>query len=192
MNWKKFLKNITLPKYCYILKKRITLIWCCEIWKLVNHFGKQSRVCHKIDHIWQFYSTIMLESVIEKHLPMGQGHMSRWIHPRWIPFAEANDLLEGGFRGFFLFYCYESYCLCCEVKVAQLCQTLCNPMNYTVPGILQATILEWVAFPFSRGSSQPRNRTRVSCITGGFFTNSYQGSPFMLHVFYYIIKYCII
>ena len=32
-------------------------------------------------------------------------------------------------------------------------------------------ILEWIAYPFSRGSSQPRNRTRVSCITGGFFTN---------------------
>ena len=37
-------------------------------------------------------------------------------------------------------------------------------------GILQARILEWVDFPFSRGSSQPRNRTRISCIAGGFFT----------------------
>ena len=35
--------------------------------------------------------------------------------------------------------------------------TLCNPMDYTVHGILQARILEWVAFPFSRGSSQPRD-----------------------------------
>ena len=41
----------------------------------------------------------------------------------------------------------------------------------TVHGILQARILESVAFPFSRGSSQPRNRTGVSCIAGGFFTN---------------------
>ena len=40
-----------------------------------------------------------------------------------------------------------------------------------VPGILQAKILEWVAFPFSRWSSQPRDRTQVSRITGGFFTN---------------------
>ena len=38
-------------------------------------------------------------------------------------------------------------------------------------GILQARILEWVAFPFSRGSSQPRKRTGVSCIAGGFFTS---------------------
>ena len=40
-----------------------------------------------------------------------------------------------------------------KVKVAQLCMTLCDPMDYSVHGILQARILEWVAFPFSRGSS---------------------------------------
>ena len=39
------------------------------------------------------------------------------------------------------------------MKVAQSCPTLCNPMDYTVYGILQARILEWVACPFSRGSS---------------------------------------
>ena len=49
------------------------------------------------------------------------------------------------------------------------CPTLCDPMDYTVRGFLQARILEWVAFPFSRGSSQPRGRTQVSCIAGGFF-----------------------
>ena len=38
-------------------------------------------------------------------------------------------------------------------------------------GILQARILEWVAIPFSRGSSQPRNRTGVSCVASGFFTS---------------------
>ena len=57
------------------------------------------------------------------------------------------------------------------VKVAQSCPTLCDPMDYTVHGIFQARILEWVAFPFSRGSSQPRDRTQVSCFAGGFFTN---------------------
>ena len=41
----------------------------------------------------------------------------------------------------------------------------------TVHGILQARILEWVAFPFSRGSSQPMDRTQVSCIAGRFFTS---------------------
>ena len=42
-------------------------------------------------------------------------------------------------------------------KVAQSCLTLCDPMDYTVHGVLQARILEWVAVPFSRGSSQPRD-----------------------------------
>ena len=59
-----------------------------------------------------------------------------------------------------------------EVKVAQSCPTLCDPMEYTVHGILQARILEWVAFPFSRGSSQPRDRTQVSWIADRFFTSS--------------------
>ena len=58
-----------------------------------------------------------------------------------------------------------------KVKVAQLCLILCDPMDYTVHGILQASILEWVAVPFSRGSSQSRDRTHVSCIAGGFFTS---------------------
>ena len=48
---------------------------------------------------------------------------------------------------------------------------LCDTMDYTVHRILQARILEWVAFSFSRGSSQPRDGTGVSCIAGGFFTD---------------------
>ena len=52
-----------------------------------------------------------------------------------------------------LFYESEKW----KVKVAQSCPTLCDPMDYIVHGILQARILEWVAFPFSRGSSQPRS-----------------------------------
>ena len=56
------------------------------------------------------------------------------------------------------------------MKVAQLCLTLCNPMDYIVHGILQARILEWVAFP-TQGSSQPRDQTQVSCIAHRFFTS---------------------
>ena len=58
-----------------------------------------------------------------------------------------------------------------KVKVAQSSPTLCNPMDYTVHGILQARILEWVAYPFSSGSYRLRNQTSVSCIAGGFFSN---------------------
>ena len=59
----------------------------------------------------------------------------------------------------------------CEVKVAQLCLTLCDPMDNAVHGILQARIREWIAFPFSRGSYQPSDQTQVSCIAGRFFTS---------------------
>ena len=61
------------------------------------------------------------------------------------------------------------YIFCVKVKVAQSCPTLCDPMDCTVHGILQARRLEWVAFPFSRGSSQPRDRTEVSRMAGRFF-----------------------
>ena len=59
-------------------------------------------------------------------------------------------------------------------KVAQLCPTFCDPMGYSLPGsslhgILQARVLEWVAISFSRGSSQPRDRTQVSSIPGRCF-----------------------
>ena len=59
----------------------------------------------------------------------------------------------------------------CFLKVAQSCLTLCNLMECIVHGILQARILEWIAIPFSKGSSQPRDRTQVSHIADGFFTS---------------------
>ena len=57
------------------------------------------------------------------------------------------------------------------MKVAQSCPTLCNPMEYTVHRILRARILEWVTFPFSRGSSQSWNLTQVFHIAREFFTS---------------------
>ena len=93
--------------------------------------------------------------------------------------------------GAFLMVHYKSHCLVpvgeadgttnkcrhlCAVRlVAQSCLTLCDPMNCSpsgssVHGILQARILEWVAMPFSRGSSQSRDWTQFSCIAGRFFT----------------------
>ena len=58
-----------------------------------------------------------------------------------------------------------------KVKVTQSCPALCDPMDYTVHGIFQARILEWVDLPFSKGSSQPRDRTQVSHIAVRFFTS---------------------
>ena len=63
--------------------------------------------------------------------------------------------------------CTCTYMKWSEVQVTQSCLPLCDPMDYTVRGTLQARTLEWVAF--SRGSSQPRDRTQVSRIAGRFF-----------------------
>ena len=58
-----------------------------------------------------------------------------------------------------------------KVKAAQSCLNPCDSIDYTVRGILQARILERVAVPFSRGSSQPRDQTQISCTAGRFFTS---------------------
>ena len=69
-----------------------------------------------------------------------------------------------------------------ESEVAQSCPTLCDPMDcsppdFSVHGIFQARVLEWVAISFSRGSSQPRNQTRVSRAAGRCFTSEPPGKP---------------
>ena len=58
------------------------------------------------------------------------------------------------------------------MKVAQSCLIFFDPVDYTVHGILKARILEWVTVPFSRGSSQLRDLTQVSCIAGRVLKNS--------------------
>ena len=78
----------------------------------------------------------------------------------------------------------------CVCSVTQLCPTVCDPMDgspsgSSVHGILQARILEWVAISSSRGSSQPRDQTCiscVSCIAGGFFTTEPEGKLSMMFV----------
>ena len=58
-----------------------------------------------------------------------------------------------------------------ESENSSVCPTLCDPIDYIAHGILQVRILEWIAYLFSRGTSQPRNQTGVSCIAGVFFTS---------------------
>ena len=78
-----------------------------------------------------------------------------------------------------------------ESEVAQSCLTLWDPMDCSLPGfsvhgILQARVLEWVTISFSRGSSQPRNWTHISCVSciGGriLYTVSHLGSPWMTYL----------
>ena len=83
------------------------------------------------------------------------------------------------------------YQLCVCAQSLEMCPTLCDPIDHSTPdssihGILQARILERVAMPSSRGSSQSRDRTHVSyisCIAGGFFTAEPLGeSIYQLHL----------
>ena len=73
-----------------------------------------------------------------------------------------------------MYVCYGSL----KVKVTQSCLTLCDPVDYTVHGILYVRILGWVAYPFSRGSSQPRNSNQglLHC-RQILYQLSYQGIP---------------
>ena len=102
----------------------------------------------------------------------GRGIRDQITNIHWI-IEKAREFQKNIYSCFFDFINYPKASDCVkwsEVKVAQSCLTLCDRMDYTVHGILQARILEWVAFLFSRGSSQPRDQTQVSCIAGRFFT----------------------
>ena len=99
-------------------------------------------------------------------------HTQRGVQTSWV---RRNPVWRGHkslytVQSFWVFVWSEN-----ESVVAQSSPALCQPVNYsppgsTVHGILQARVLEWVAIPFSRGSSQPRNWTQVSSIAGRFFT----------------------
>ena len=74
----------------------------------------------------------------------------------------------------------QSFWCCC--LITDSCLTLCNPMDYSPPsfsvhGIAQARIMEWVAISFFRSSSQSRDQTHVSCIVGGLFTAEPPAKP---------------
>ena len=82
----------------------------------------------------------------------------------------------------------------CECSVVQSWLTLCNPIDCSLLGssvyeISQARILEWVATPFSRGSSWPRNRTWVSCIARRFFIVWTTREAIYIHIHVYIHRH---
>ena len=97
-------------------------------------------------------------------------------HPPMWPYQQRHDVESTGIIPVFRWgHWLRCFYLQSKSVVAQLCPTLCDPMDCSPPGssvhgILQARILEWVAIPFSRGSSQPRDWTQPSLIAGRFFT----------------------
>ena len=109
-------------------------------------------------------------------LSMGFSRQESWSR---LPHPPPGDLPTSpgapALQADFLPLSHRGSLFMAEVKWKSLSRVwFCNP--WTVHGILQAKILEWVAYHFSRGSSQPRNQTGVSCIAG--YQLSYQGSPF--------------
>ena len=76
--------------------------------------------------------------------------------------------------------------------ITESCSTLCEPMDCSLPGstthgIFQARILEWVAIFFSRGSSQSRDWTQVSCTAGTLYPLSHQGSLNLFHFLFWTV-----
>ena len=83
---------------------------------------------------------------LSSHLSLAQWHVGIWLLVVWMPAQSLQSCLT-------------------------LCHPRdCNPPGSSVHGILQARVLECIAIPFLRGSSQPRSPSQVSCIAGRFFT----------------------
>ena len=118
-------------------------------------------------------------SGIESVLPALAGRLfitiSTWTFKYWFSLKLINTNLRGWILSDILQQrapkSPEVFLSQVKAQVTQSRLTLCAPMDCIVPGILWARILEWVAFPFSKGSSQPRDRIQVSCIAGRFFTS---------------------
>ena len=129
-----------------------------RIWKIyeTNHPGSSTNKWHggeKIVCMWQGIARkkYVIEckrqvSNCQSHFWENQGEMIRHWIPEWWWFS--HSVMSNS----------------CDPMV-------CSPPGSSVHGILQARILEWVAIPFSRGSSWPRGQTQVSCIAERFFTD---------------------
>ena len=104
------------------------------------------------------------------------------IHSNWTLWCFTN--LQSFFNHKYIYITFEEV-KWSEVKVTQSCPTLCYSTGYTVHGILQARIWEWVAIPFSRGSSQHRDWTQVSHIVGIFFASwATREALYDIYIFY--------
>ena len=140
--------------------------------------GRSRQRCERSEWSLRFKGKPFNITVIEVYAPTSNTEEAE---VEWF-YEDLQDLLES-----------ES-----ESEVAQSCPTLCDPVDCSPPGssihgILQARILEWVAISFSRGSSQPRDRTHVSRIAGRhvnlwatregtrpFRTNTQKRCPFII------------
>ena len=114
---------------------------------------------HRLERIWYCRPKISKSLTGDTQLPLGEWNLQhRNLQEIWGEYTE-----------------YQQQKLQRVKMIAtQSCPTLFDPIDYSPPGssihgILQARILEWVVMPFSRGSSQSRDQTQVSCLAGRFF-----------------------
>ena len=140
-----------------------------------SFFGIPSWLCPVTSGVGRNVTCLLLCQCLGLSIPLCR------LPPLEVPsgyrgLGQHHCLLRGGIKG------WDFYCTAFPIKtdsvlclVAQSCLTLCDPVNCSPPGssvhgVLQVRILEWAAMPSSRESSQPRDRTQVSCTAGEFFT----------------------
>ena len=159
--------NNTYLKSCFEDHHQTRLEYICICARVLSHFSHAQLFASP-------WTVAPQDSPVHRLL---QARIREWVTPPGDPpdpgiksMSVMSPVLVGEFSA--TGATWEALCICkWKVKVVQSCLTLWDPMDYTVHGILLARILEWVAFPFSRGSSQPRDQIQVSCIAGGFFTS---------------------
>ena len=100
----------------------------------------------------------------------------------YLPTTYSIQLLLTVVKAMLPYPLWLPYLECVHAQSLQLCPSLCDPMDRSLPGssvheIFQARVLKWIAMPSSRGSFWLRDRTWVPCITGGFFTAEPPGKP---------------
>ena len=139
-----------------------TMRWICYMYMYIPHLNSLPPTPHSTPlghHTLSFPSACLYLLSLCLHLYSCPALQMKWFI--------CTIFLD------YIYLIYDIYAVMC--LVAPSCLTLCDPMDYSLPGssvhgILQARILEWVAMPSSRGSSQPRVQTQVSGIIDRFFT----------------------
>ena len=124
------------------------------MWLRLRNIGEKKKRCLFFPPPWEFQTTVCASRAPDSFL-LRDPRLLINLPRNWLSHTLAFSWLWFDVR---------------SVKVAQSCPPVCHPRGSTVHGILQARILEWVAFPFSRGSSQLKDQTQISHIAEGFFT----------------------
>ena len=160
-----------LEKECLYVYKWVGLLYSRDWYHTVN---KSTIPAGVLSHVWLFRDPMDCSPRGSPVHSISRARILEWVN---ISFSressQARDWTHISFTGRQTLSL--GRLLTWSVKIAQLCLTLCDPVNCSPPGssvhgILQARIMEWVAVPFSRGSPQPKDGPQVSRIAGGFLT----------------------